>query len=150
MDHPVSSILKHFSQTGTTQRYRVPAHRLVSRPLPCHCHSCGANDFNSNSSGCCVIEKGASIGYCRPLKSPYPKSVLQNTHRLVTIQSVNLNKWQCKREQAAVTLVASQCLLHCGNQRMCTQVEPTLLLLATVEQQNATKRLLKYATSMTS
>jgi len=67
----------------------------------------------------------------------------------VTSQSVNLNKLHCKREQALVTSVASQCL-HCGNQRICTQMEPTLLLLATVEQQNATKCLLKYATSMTS
>jgi len=24
--------------------------------------------------------------------------------------------------------VASQCVVHCGNQRMCTQVQPTLIL----------------------
>jgi len=75
--------------------------------------------------------------------------VLQNTHELVTSQLVNLNILCCKREQALVTSVASQCL-HYGNQRMCTQVEPTLLLLAKVELQKATKHLLKYATSMSS
>jgi len=36
--------------------------------------------------------------------------------------------------QALVTLVASQCL-PCGNQSMCTQVQPTLILLAAVEKE---------------
>ena len=31
-----------------------------------------------------------------------------------------------------VTSVGSQCLLHCGNQMMCTQVQPILILFATV------------------
>jgi len=51
--------------------------------------------------------------------------------------------------QALVTSVASQCFLHCGNQRMCPQVQPTLILLAVVEKGTAegTNHLLKYATS---
>jgi len=36
--------------------------------------------------------------------------------------------------QALVTSVASQCFLYCGNQRMCPQVQPTLILLAVVEK----------------
>jgi len=40
------------------------------------------NVFNFNFSWCCVIDKGESVGYCRPLKSSYSKSVLQNTHGL--------------------------------------------------------------------
>jgi len=46
------------------------------------------------------------------------------------------------------TVVASQ-YLHCGNQRMCTQVQPTLILSATVEKgtvQQVTK-CLQYAAS---
>jgi len=35
---------------------------------------------------------------------------------------------------AVVTVVTSQCLIHCGNQRMCTQVPPTLILLAAAEK----------------
>jgi len=33
------------------------------------------------------------------------------------------------------TSVASQCLLHCGNRKICTQVQPTVILLAVVEKE---------------
>jgi len=36
-------------------------------------------------------------------------------------------------KQAVVTSVVSPCL-SCGNQRRCTQVQPTLILLATAER----------------
>jgi len=36
----------------------------------------------------------------------------------------------CKMKAvASTTSVASQCLLYCANQRMCTKVQPTLILL---------------------
>ena len=41
----------------------------------------------------------------------------------------------CKKKTVALTTsVASQCLLYCGNQRMCTKAQPTVILLATVEK----------------
>ena len=54
------------------------------------------------------------------------------------LKAMALQKVDSCSNLSLVTSVAPRCLLYCGNQRMCTQVQPTLILL--------TKCLLKYTT----
>jgi len=60
----------------------VPAHGLVPRP---HCHTCDTYDFNSNSSGCCVIQNGESVGYYSPTKNTLLLTVLKVSCKIIIV-----------------------------------------------------------------